>query len=63
MIHSTLSPEYSLTAFSGTTSERCLLVALIWRPVALVLALTYFVVIMRSYSGKVRPAEDTQGFY
>jgi hypothetical protein len=38
-------------------------VALIWWPIAFVLAATYFVVIMRSYRGKVRPADDSQGFY
>lgn len=63
MLHSTLAPEYSLTAYGGATGGRGLVVALIWWPVALVLALTYFGVIMRSYSGKVRPAEDTHGFY
>jgi len=30
--------------------------------VALVLAFTYFTVIMRNYGGKVRPTEDLQGF-
>jgi len=30
--------------------------------VAVVLALTYFFVIMRIYAGKVRPAQDTQGY-
>ena len=33
--------------------------ALIWWPVALVLALAYFAVVMRNYRGKVSSAEDT----
>jgi cytochrome bd ubiquinol oxidase subunit II len=63
ILHSTLAAEHSLTAYGGATSGRGLLVALIWWPIAFVLAVTYFVVIMRSYRGKVRPADDTQGFY
>ena len=51
-----------MTAYTGATSERGLRVALIWWPVAVVLALTYFFVIMRIYAGKVRPAQDTQGY-
>ena len=52
-----------MTAYSGAAPAHGLAMALIWWPVALVLALTYFAVIMRNYRGKVRPAEDTQGFY
>jgi cytochrome d ubiquinol oxidase subunit II len=63
MLHSTLAPEYSLTVYNSATAERGLMVALIWWPVALVLALTYFVVIMPNYSGKVRASEDTRGSY
>ena len=63
ILHSTLAPEYSLTAYGGAVAGRGLLLALVWWPIALVLALTYLVVILRSYGGKVRPAEDTQGFY
>ena len=62
VLHSTLGSEHSLTAYTGATSERGLRVALIWWPVAVVLALTYFFVIMRIYAGKVRPAQDTQGY-
>ena len=62
VLHSTLSPEHSLTAYAGATAERGLRVALIWWPVAVVLALTYFFVIMRIYAGKVRPSQDTQGY-
>jgi cytochrome d ubiquinol oxidase subunit II len=63
ILHSTLAGEYSLTAYAGAAPGRGLTLALIWWPIAFVLAVTYFIVIMLSYRGKVRPAEDTQGFY
>jgi len=62
VLHSTLRSDHSLTAYSGATAERGLRIALIWWPVAVVLALIYFFVIMRIYAGKVRPAHDTQGY-
>jgi hypothetical protein len=43
-----------MTAYSGATADRGLRIALIWWPVAVALALTYGVVIMRIYAGKVR---------
>jgi cytochrome d ubiquinol oxidase subunit II len=63
ILHSTLGTQHSMTAYNGAAPAYSLAVALIWWPVALVLALGYFTVLMRNYSGKVRPAEDTQGFY
>ncbi len=63
MLHSTLATEHSMTAYTGAAPARGLAMALLWWPVALVLALGYLAVIMRNYRGKVRPAEDTQGFY
>jgi hypothetical protein len=36
--------------------------AIIWWPVAFILAAVYFVYLMRHYSGKVRLAEDTQSY-
>jgi cytochrome d ubiquinol oxidase subunit II len=63
MLHSTLAPEHSVTAYTGAVTGRGLWLALVWWPIALALALTYHVVILRSYAGKVRPSDDTQGFY
>jgi cytochrome bd ubiquinol oxidase subunit II len=63
MLHSTFAPEHSITAYNGAAAARGLAMALLWWPVALVLAGTYFAVIVRNYRGKVRPAQDTQGFY
>jgi cytochrome d ubiquinol oxidase subunit II len=62
MLHSTLAPEYSMTAYTGAAPSHGLAMALIWWPVAFVLAFTYLIVILREYRGKVRPAEDTQGY-
>jgi cytochrome bd ubiquinol oxidase subunit II len=58
MLHSTISPAFSVTAYSGATAERGLGLALLWWPIALALALMYGAMIARSYRGKVRPAED-----
>jgi cytochrome d ubiquinol oxidase subunit II len=63
MLLSTLAPEHSITAYNGAAAARGLAMALVWWPVALVLAGAYFTVLLRNYRGKVRPAEDTQGFY
>jgi cytochrome bd ubiquinol oxidase subunit II len=62
MLHSTLAPEYSVTAHTGAAPAHGLALALFWWPVAFVLAMTYLAVILREYRGKVRPSEDTQGY-
>jgi cytochrome d ubiquinol oxidase subunit II len=61
-LHSTLSPEHSLTAYGGAVSGRGLGIALVWWPVAAGLAVLYFVTVARQYAGKVRVSDDTQGF-
>jgi len=63
MLYSTLVPEYSLSAYQNAAAGRGLAIALVWWPVALVLALGYFRFISRHYSGKVKPLEDTQRPY
>jgi len=60
MLHSTLAPENSLTAYAVAASPRALLLASIWWPAAFVLALLHFVFISRRYSGKVSVQRDTQ---
>ena len=62
MLHSTLAPEHSMTAYDGAAPAHGLALALIWWPVAFLLAVTYFIVVMREYRGKVRPMEDAQGY-
>jgi len=63
MLHSTLAPENSLTAYSAASSRASLVLASIWWPVGFVLASTYFVFISRRYAGKVSVRQDNQGFY
>jgi cytochrome d ubiquinol oxidase subunit II len=63
MLYSTLAPENSLTAYAAASSPTALLLATIWWPVGLVLAIAYFVFISRRYAGKVSVKRDTQGFY
>jgi cytochrome bd ubiquinol oxidase subunit II len=63
MLHSTLAPENSLTAYAVASSPTALFVASIWWPIGLALATVYFVFISRRYEGKVSVKRDTQGFY
>jgi cytochrome d ubiquinol oxidase subunit II len=63
MLHSTLAPENSLTAYAVASSSTTLLRASFWWPIGFALALFYFVFISRRYAGKVSVQRDTQGFY
>ena len=63
ILHSTLAPENSLTAFAVASSPSAFHLASIWWPVGFVLATIYFVFISRRFSGKVSDKRDTQGFY
>ena len=61
MLHSTVAPENSVTAYSGVADAHGLRLALIWWPFAVVLAVGYFMFIYRYYRGKVRVEADMQG--
>jgi len=63
MLHSTLAPENSLTAYTVAASPRALVIASMWWPVGFTLAIAYFVFISRRYRGKISVQRDTQGFY
>jgi cytochrome d ubiquinol oxidase subunit II len=63
MLHSTLAPENSLTAYAVASSPTTLLRASFWWPIGFALAMFYFVFISRCYAGKVSLQRDTQGFY
>lgn len=62
VLHSTLSAEHSMTAYTGATADRGLRIALIWWPVAVALALAYGFIMLRIYAGKVRPSHHNQGY-
>lgn len=49
MLHSTIAPEHSVTAYDGATAARGLTIAIVWWPLAFALAVTYFVVMQRQY--------------
>jgi hypothetical protein len=63
MLHSTLAPENSMTAYAVAAGPMSLHLAAIWWPMGFALAVFYFVFISRRYAGKVSVQRDTQGFY
>jgi cytochrome d ubiquinol oxidase subunit II len=63
MLHSTLAPESSLTAYAVASSPATLLRASYWWPIGFALAVFYFVFISRRYAGKMSVQRDIQGFY
>jgi len=63
MLHSTLAPENSLTAYNVSSGPNSLILACIWWPLGFVLATIYFIFISRRYAGKVSVKRDNQGFY
>jgi cytochrome d ubiquinol oxidase subunit II len=63
MLHSTLQPENSLTAYSVAASPGTLLIASAWWPIGLALTLIYAAFISRRYTGKVSAKSDIQGSY
>ena len=63
VLHSTLAPEDSLTAYDVAAGPNSLAYAAIWWPIAFALAAAYFVFVARRYVGKVSSTRDNQGFY
>ena len=63
MLHSTLDPKYSITAWNGSSDAGSLRIATYWWPVAFGLALVYFAFISKHYAGRVQISKDTQRPY
>ena len=63
MLHSTLAPENSLSAYAVAAGPASLRFATMWWPIGFALAVFYFIYISRRYAGKVTVQRDTQGFY
>lgn len=63
VLHSTLSPEHSLTASSVAAGPKSRAYAAIWWPISFALATAYFLFISRRYAGKVSLDRDNQGYY
>src|SRR5258708_4071469 len=59
MLHSTLAPENSLTAYAVAVSPSTLRIATMWWPIGFALAVFYFVFISRRYAGKVSLQHET----
>jgi cytochrome bd ubiquinol oxidase subunit II len=63
VLHSTLAPEKSLTAYDVAAGPNSLAYATIWWPLGFSLAIAYSLFISRRYLGKVSVRRDNQGFY
>jgi cytochrome bd ubiquinol oxidase subunit II len=60
ILYSTFGPENSLTAYNTATSLHGLKLAIAWWPLAMALSFTYFGLIARHYSGKVKLTHERQ---
>jgi cytochrome d ubiquinol oxidase subunit II len=58
MLYSTVSPEYSITAYNGSSDLSSLRAASYWWPVALALTWAYFWFVAKHYRGRVRTSPD-----
>src|SRR5262249_24121760 len=63
VLHSTLAPENSLSAYDVAAGANSLAYAAIWWPIGFALAAAYFVFVSRRYAGKVSVQRDKPGFY
>ncbi len=63
VLHSTLAPENSLTAYDVAAGPNSPAYAAIWWPIGFALAAAYFVFVSRRFAGKVSVQRDNQGFY
>ena len=63
ILHSTVSPEYSITAYNGSSSTSSLRAAIYWWPVAFAFAFVYFGFIGKYYRGRVQTSQDMQRPY
>src|SRR5205807_6680225 len=55
---STLSPRFTLDAYNATAGALSLRVGLVWWTLALFLSIGYFVLLFRSFRGKVGPGTE-----
>jgi len=63
MLHSTLAPEYSITAWNGSSDPSSLRVAAFWWPFAFLFAIGYFVFVGKHYGGRVEETSDSHQPY
>ena len=58
ILHSTISPEYSITAYNGSSDAASLRVASYWWPAAFALTFAYAWFVAKHYRGRVRLSPD-----
>src|SRR6185369_13398600 len=63
MLHSTLAPENSLTAYAVASNASAFRYAAVWWPIGFALTVVYFIFISRRYAGRASARRDNQGFY
>jgi len=63
MLHSTLAPENSLTAYAVAPNARAFRYATVWWPISFALAILYYIFISRCYAGKASANNVNQGLY
>jgi cytochrome bd ubiquinol oxidase subunit II len=64
ILRSTLGPQYSMTAYQTAAAGKGLAIALVWWPIAFILAVGYFLFSYRFfYTGKVNLSKDVQTPY
>jgi len=59
---STLDPKFTLTADNAAAGSYSLTVGLYWWPLALLIAIGYFIYLFRSFRGKVTLSSDGHGY-
>jgi len=57
ILYSTVSGEYSITAYNGSSDASSLRAATYWWPVAFVLSFAYFAFVAKHYRGRARTAD------
>jgi NADH dehydrogenase len=63
MLHSTLAPENSLTAYTVAPNASAFRYATVWWPISFSLAILYYCFISRRYAGKASAKDDNRGLY
>jgi cytochrome bd-type quinol oxidase subunit 2 len=57
ILYSTVSGEYSITAYNGSSDANSLRAATYWWPVAFALSFAYFAFVAKHYRGRARTAD------
>jgi len=58
ILYSTVSPDYSITAYNGSSDPGSLRAATYWWPAAFVLTFAYFAFVRKHYRGRVQMSQD-----